>query len=212
MDADFWRARWREGRLGWHRADVNPLLARHLPALGLAPGARIFMPLCGKSRDIHWLLGEGFCVAGCELVETAVEQLFEELGVAPTIEDRGRLKLYRAEGVDIVVGDIFDLDAETLGRVEAVYDRAALVALPPETRKRYAAHVAAATACAPQILVTYVYDQSLIGGPPFSVTDEEVRALYAGAYDVTLLESADVEGGMKGRCPAIEHALALRHC
>ncbi|MET0313797.1 MAG: thiopurine S-methyltransferase [Hansschlegelia sp.] len=210
MDAEFWRERWREGRLGWHHPAAHPMLVRRLPEFGLAEGARVFLPLCGKTLDVGWLLSTGFRVAGAELVETAVEQLFAGLGVEPRIEPAGPLSRYSAPGVDIFVGDIFDLNPATLGPVDLVYDRAALVALPEPIRRRYAAHVTALAAGAPQLLVTFDYDQSRMDGPPFSVTEAEVRALYGSAYDVAPVDSAEVEGGLKGFCPAMERAWALK--
>lgn len=209
MDESFWREKWRENRLGWHQPQAHPMLVRRLAGLRIAPGSRIFLPLCGKTLDVGWLLGQGFRVAGSELVETAIRQLFDELGVAPSIERAGALLRYSADGIDIFVGDLFDLTADELGPVDAVYDRAALVALPPETRPAYAAHVAAITARARQLLITFEYDQSLMDGPPFSVAEEEVMALYAAAFEIDLLESAEVEGGLKGFCPATERAWAL---
>lgn len=186
------------------------MLVRHLPALGLTPGARVFVPLCGKSLDIGWLLGEGYRAVGAELVENAVQQLFEGLGVEPAIEDAGPLKRYRAEGLDIFVGDLFDVSAALLGAVDAVYDRAALVALPAETRPRYAAHIADVADRAPQLLVTFDYEQTQMAGPPFAVSEEEVRRLTRTAYEVELLQSAEVEGGLKGFCPSIEQAWRLK--
>ena len=211
MDADFWRQKWRACELGWHRSSANPMLVKHVGALGLAPGARMFVPLCGKTLDIGWLLARGFRVAGAELVESAVEQLFDELGVASTIEQAGPLKRYRADGVDVFVGDLFDLTRETLGPVDAAYDRAALVAMPPEKRPAYAAHVTEITASAPQLLMTFDYDQSRVAGPPFSVPEAEVRELYASAYEVAPLDSAEVEGGLKGFSPVMESVWLLRH-
>jgi thiopurine S-methyltransferase len=210
MDGDFWRGRWRDNAIGFHQPAANPLLIRHLPALGLPAGARIFVPLCGKTLDMGWLLGEGFRVAGAELVESAVEQLFAELGREPRIEKLGRLTRHSAEGIDVFAGDIFDLSAERLGRVDAIYDRAALVALPEALRPPYAAHMTAIADGAPQLLVSFDYDQRLMDGPPFSVGAEEVRALYAGAYDVALLDSAEVDGGLKGKYPAKEQVWLLK--
>ncbi|WP_309390770.1 thiopurine S-methyltransferase [Chelatococcus sambhunathii] len=210
MDETFWRDRWRENRLGWHQPQSHPMLVRRLAALGLEAGSRVFLPLCGKTLDVGWLLGQGFRVAGAELVETAIEQLFAELGVEPEIAQAGASLRYGADGIDIFVGDLFDLTAETLGPVDAVYDRAALVALPAETRRAYAVHLAEITNRAPQLLITFDYDQDRMEGPPFSVTEEEVRALYAGDFEIDLLESAEVEGGLKGLCPATEQAWALR--
>jgi thiopurine S-methyltransferase len=207
MDGDFWRGRWRDNAIGFHQPAANPLLTRNFPALGLEAGARIFVPLCGKSLDLGWLLGQGFRVAGAELVETAVEQLFAELGREPTIRKLGRLTHYSSDGIDVFAGDAFDLSAEMLGRVDATYDRAALVALPETLRPRYAAHVIAIAEGAPQILVSFDYDQSLTDGPPFSVDAEEVRALYSGAYDVALVESVEVT--LKGTCPAKEQVWRL---
>jgi thiopurine S-methyltransferase len=211
MEQDFWRRRWREGLIGWHQPAAHPMLLKHLPTLGVGPGARIFVPMCGKTLDIHWLLQAGYRVVGAELVESAVEELFSELCVRPAVAELGSLKSYGAERIDVFVGDLFDLTRQTLGPVDATYDRAALVALPAPTRPAYAAHISEITARAPQLLITFDYDQTQMDGPPFSVPGEEVRALYADAYDAAPLESAEVAGGgLKGFCPATEVAWALR--
>lgn len=210
MEAEFWRRRWRDNAIGFHRAAANPLLLRNFSELEAAPGARLFLPLCGKTLDIHWLLEGGYRVAGAELVESAVEQLFAELRVEPTVETVGELRRYSAEAIDIFAGDIFGLAREALGPVDAVYDRAALVALPEDLRRRYASHVTALAGEAPQLLVSFVYDQTLADGPPFSVDEQEVRALYGDVYDVTLLETAEDPGGMRGKCPAVEKVWLLR--
>lgn len=204
MESEFWRRKWRDDRQGWRQPAPNPLLIRHFDALELSEGARVFVPLCGDSVDIGWLLGRGFRVAGAELVESAVERLFASLGLTPSVTEAGRLKRFTSEGLDLFVGDLFDLDADALGPIDATYDRAALVALPPETRPRYAAHVSAITARAPQLLITFDYDQSQMEGPPFSVPEREVRYLYEKIFEVGRLEDAEVDGGLKGFCPATE--------
>lgn len=210
MEADFWRAKWRDGHLGWHRPSANQMLVTHLPALALAPDARVFVPLCGKTLDIGWLRRQGFRVAGAELVGHAVDELFDGLGLTPAVSEAGALEHRSAAGVDIFVGDLFALTRDALGPVDVVYDRAALVALPPEMRPAYARHLAEITAGAPQLLVTFDYDRAVMDGPPFSVQEREVRELYAGAYDIGLLDSAPVEGGLKGFCPASEQVWLLR--
>lgn len=208
MDPEFWRGKWRDGQLGWHQPAAHPMLARHLPALDLPAGARVFVPLCGKSLDLHWLRANGFRVAGAELVETAVEQLFSELGLEPEVRRLGPVTRYAAEMVEVFAGDLFALDRATLGHVDAVYDRAALVALPAETRPAYAAHVTALAGGAPQLVITFDYDPRRMEGPPFAVPEHEVRALYP-AYDAAPLESAELAGGLKGFCPATETAWRL---
>lgn len=210
MEAEFWREIWAKGETGFHRGEANPLLVEHMAKLELSPGNRVFLPLCGKTRDIAWLLGQGVRVCGAELVATAVEQLFDGLGVTPVITSEGAGRWYRAPGVDIFVGDLFALSTDALGAVDAVYDRAALVALPPAMRERYAAHLIALTGAAPQLLLTFVYDQSLMSGPPFSVNRDEVNRHYRDRYAITLLASREVAGGLKGKYAAREEAWVLR--
>ena len=209
MDRDFWLRRWRNNQIGFHEGAPNSLLTAHFAALGVPEGGRVFVPLCGKSNDMNWLRAQGFQVVGAELSRMAVEQFFAELNVTPAVTPAGKFERFEIEGVTIFLGDIFDLDKETLGPVDAVYDRAALVALPEPLRARYAAHLPGLTGRAPQFLVTFVYDQTAIDGPPFSVDEAWVRAHYAALYRLETIETRDVEGGLKGVCPAKESAWLL---
>lgn len=209
MDAAFWHNRWANNEIGWHERDFHPLLTAHFGALDLPADSRVFVPLCGKTRDIAWLLQQGYAVAGSELSELAVQQLFAELGVKPAVTCAGATQRYSAAGVDIFAGDIFALGAEHLGPVAAVYDRAALVALPPGVRDRYARHLLALTGNAPQLVISFEYDQNAMAGPPHSVPGAEVWQLYGHAYALTLAEARAVAGGLKGT-PASEMAWVLR--
>ncbi|WP_051661053.1 thiopurine S-methyltransferase [Bosea sp. 117] len=204
MDAEFWHGKWRRGEIAFHQPEPNPLLTRNLPALGLPAGARLFLPLCGKSLDIGWLLAQGYRVAGAELSRMAIEQLFAELSVEPQITQDGPLLRFEAGNLVIFVGDIFDLDGARLGVVDAVYDRAALVALPQDMRTRYAAHLLALTRGAPQLLVTFEYDQAHQEGPPFAVGEADVRRHYGATHELARLEWQELAGGLKGLCPAAE--------
>jgi thiopurine S-methyltransferase len=210
MDESFWQRKWERNEIAFHQREPNPLLVRYFADLSLPEGSRVFVPLCGKTLDIHWLLSHRYRVAGAELSKIAVEQLFAELGVKPTITAIGRLSRYSANDIDIFVGDIFSLSGSVLGRVDAIYDRAALVAFPAPMRIGYAAHLMKITDRAPQLLISYVYDQRLLDGPPFSVSDEEVGRHYRGSYDLKLLASVDVRGGLKGKCPATENVWLLK--
>src|SRR6185503_16992975 len=151
--------KWERNEIGFHNAEAHPLLVAHFGALSLPKGSRVFLPLCGKTRDIDWLLASGYRVAGAELSPIAVEQLFAELGTVPEVAEIGQLRRYSADGSDIFAGDIFALSRDVLGPVDAVYDRAALVALPKDMRGNYAAHLAEVTGRAPQLLISFDYDQ-----------------------------------------------------
>ena len=210
MDPNFWHQRWEKNETGWHETRANPLLVQNFSQLGLRKRGRVFVPLCGKTLDISWLLAQGCRVAGVELSQLAVEQLFLQLGMQPEITRESDVDRWSADGLDIFVGDIFAVSRKALGTVEAVYDRAALVALPPVVRDRYPAHLMRLTNKAPQLLICYEYDQAATEGPPFSVSAEEVHRHYAEAYELTLLASTPVPGGLKGKTPAHENLWRLR--
>lgn len=198
MDKNFWHQKWARNQIAFHENEANPLLVKYFNKLSLANGSRLFLPLCGKTLDIHWLLSQGFRVAGAELSRLAVEQLFSELAVEPDISRVGEVDHYRAQDIDIFAGDIFALSGKMLGPVDAIYDRAALVALPADMRNRYTALLTEITAKAPQLLICYEYDQSLMEGPPFSINGEEVTQLYGDSYHSYLLATEKVPGGLKG--------------
>ena len=204
MDAQFWHERWEKNQIAFHEGEANAYLVAHFDVLALPPGSRIFVPLCGKTRDIAWLLSQGQRVVGAELSRVAIEQLFAELGAKPEITGAGRMERYSAPKLEIFVGDIFDLSAAMLGAVDAVYDRAALVALPPGQRDRYAAHLREISDRAPQLLICFEYDQSVMQGPPFSVDSDEVARIHGPHYALTRIAGGDVSGGLRGRSPAQE--------
>ena len=210
MDAGFWHQRWEKNETAWHEGKVNPLLVTYFKELSVAKGRRVFVPLCGKTLDISWLLSHGYRVAGAELSQIAIEQLFMDLGVQPEISEVGGLNQWSANNIDIFVGDIFALSRQSLGPVDAIYDRATLVAFPEEMRNRYTAHLTELTGTAPQLLICYEYDQRLLEGPPFSISNEEVKRHYQAKYDVTLLASTEVSGGLKGKCAAKESVWLLK--
>ena len=211
MDPSFWHQRWEKNEIAFHESQANPVLVSHFNELSLGKGSRVFVPLCGKTLDISWLLSNGYRVAGAELSQIAIEQLFMELGLQPEISRVGEVEQWSDKNLDICVGDIFAVSRKMLGPVDAIYDRAALVAFPEEMRNRYTAHLTEITGKAPQLLICYDYDQSLMPGPPFSIRNEEVHRHYADTYEVSLLASTDVPGGLKGKCAAKENVWRLKN-
>ncbi|MBF8722144.1 MULTISPECIES: thiopurine S-methyltransferase [Pseudomonas] len=192
MEPTFWHKRWADNQIGFHQAQVNPDLQAHWPKLGLAPGSRVLVPLCGKSLDMAWLAGQGHRVLGVELSRRAVESFFQEHGLVPEVEQQGAFEVWRSGDVELWCGDIFALRAEDLEACVGVYDRAALIALPPAMRERYMALLSTLLPSACKgVLVTLDYDQALLDGPPFSVADDEVRAGFVG-WRVERLEAREI--------------------
>ncbi|MBC87140.1 MAG: thiopurine S-methyltransferase [Bdellovibrionaceae bacterium] len=198
MDTSFWHKRWEDKNIGFHRDQVNPLLERYLSLVVNADTKRIFVPLCGKTVDIKWLLSQGFQVCGVELVKKVVEELFEELGLEPKVETKGSLFKFTSENIEIFSGDFFDLVLEELGSVDLVYDRAAIVALPLEMRSKYAEHLRAMTGQCPQMVISYDYNQSIMDGPPFSVSQAEFDSYYSDSFNIDCIHSDFVAEPLKG--------------
>lgn len=193
MNRDFWLERWERKETGFHQDEINPYLRQHWPELHLAKGSEVFVPLCGKSRDMLWLRGQGHSVLGVELSPLAVQAFFMENGYTPLHSAEGKFDRCEAENIRILCGDFFDLDRDDLAGVKAVYDRASLIALPPEMRERYARHLVSILPPATQILlVTLDYPQAEMSGPPFAVSVDEVNALYREHAEIRLLAQLDV--------------------
>jgi thiopurine S-methyltransferase len=189
MDEQFWLQRWQEGRTGFHSEKTSPLLVRHWPSLSLPAGSRVLVPLAGKSVDMIWLRDRGHRVLGVELSPMAVEQFFDESGLQPTVHESSAGRHFVAGDIELICGNIFDLGASELADCAGVYDRAALIALPADMRKRYAAHLSQFLPGHCQILlITLDYAQDEMDGPPFAVGEAEVDAIYEQDWAIEVLE------------------------
>jgi len=195
MKADFWHERWEGGRTGFHQDEANRYLTQYWDRLQLAKDAKVFVPLCGKSRDMLWLRDQGHEVMGAELSPIAVRDFFRENDLDATQSTQGNFEWWAGEGVTLLCGDVFKLRADDLEGVGAVYDRAALIALPPEMRRDYVRHLGEILPGGTQmLLVTIDYPQHQRGGPPFSVPDDEVHDLFKDGFEVGQIVSEDVKG------------------
>jgi len=193
MEPDFWRQRWRDDQIGFHKPEVNAALAEHWPTLGVALEATVLVPLCGKSVDMAWLAARGHPVIGVELSEIAARAFYAEQQIESVERDAGAFLRFHGGVITLYAGDFFDLGPADLGAVGAVYDRAALVAFPASARRRYAAHLARVLPAAlPTLLVALEYDPGEMDGPPFPVREEEVRALFGASHRVEPLAASEV--------------------
>jgi thiopurine S-methyltransferase len=193
MDPEFWRQRWCEGQIGFHQGVPTPLLLKHWPSLGVPAGSRVFVPLAGKTLDMVWFAAQGYRVLGVELSQLAVEAFFAEHGLEPRLRESRYGTHYSAGGIELILGDAFALDVESLADCAEVFDRAALIALPPELRHRYVRVLYARlpTGC-DGLLITLEYLQHEKAGPPFSVDEAEVRGHYERDWTIAVLERRDI--------------------
>lgn len=215
VDPQFWHGRWEEGFTPWHQGRVNGCLERQFHRLGLAPDSLVLVPLCGKAVDMHWLAGKGCRVLGVELNEGAARAFFEDNGLGFETHEAGAFRVLQGERIRILVGDVFALDGAGFGEVDAVYDRGSLVALDDADRVRYANIIAEGLPpTSPQLVVTVEYDVSRMNGPPFCVDAQQMSSLFAGRFDIELLESGEVideepRFRERGLDSLVEHAFLL---
>ena len=202
MHHSFWLQRWQEKRIGFHLDTINPYLSKYLSKLGQPQDSHVFVPLCGKSHDLYYLHQQGFQVTGNELSRLAVKDFYTEQQLIASKSvifsensdgDQVELIHWNSPEVDIICGDFFALNKDQLTEITAVYDRAALVALPVEMRENY---VGKLLEILPEktsiLLVTLDYDETEKRGPPFSVTEDEVFKLYGTDFDIECLEVSDI--------------------
>ena len=190
MDSNFWLNKWQSNDIAFNQMKPNSFMQRYFSTLRLKPGSQILVPLCGKSIDMVWLSDMGFQVLGIELSETACESFFKEHDIPVTKTNEHGYTKFTSENITLLAGDIFSFDQSIIGNVDAVYDRAALIALTVDLRKQYVEHISSLIEPdTPVFLITMSYVQDQMMGPPFSVDREEVNQLFMPSFSIELIES-----------------------
>ena len=184
MEHQFWHERWAKKEIGFHEGTVNQYLHDHWPELAGNGTGTVLVPLCGKAHDMWWLHDRGHAVLGVELSDVACKDFFEEGQEKAKVHPGEPFTKFAHDDLQLWCGDFFQLVPEDLKHVRLVYDRAALIALPPHMRQDYVDHLTAVIPDGTRILlITLDYDTD-IKGPPFNVSDEEVLKLYSADYEI----------------------------
>lgn len=194
MEKNFWLERWQQQQIGFHQSDINRYLQEYWhQARETYPQGKVFVPLCGKSRDMIWLEQQGHEVLGIEFSEMAVNDFFTENQLTPSSEHSATFSRHRVNNINLLCGDFFDLTGDDLDQCHLVFDRASLVALPEALRKRYTDQmIKILPADVSILLITMEYPQNEMDGPPFSVPETEVRSLFEEHFNVEKLDTYDI--------------------
>lgn len=206
MDAQFWINAWNEGKTNFHQQKYNEKLLKYFPDLNPQEGQKVLVPLCGKSIDMIWLHHLKLKVHGVEVYIEAVKSFFTDYGLSPVTEtiDKGFIN-FQHEDILLSSGDFFKLNNPEA--YDLIYDRASLVALPLEMRKNYADVIKKSLKKGGKcLLITYEYDQSELEGPPFSVDEKEIHALYADQFEIQMVDS-QIAIHEKGRLATLANGL-----
>lgn len=192
MEPRFWHERWELNEIGFHQKQTHPGLHEYWPQLGVKVG-QVFVPLCGKSLDMVWLRQQGHAVLGVELSPIAVQDFFKEQESTPTNGMIDDFQSFADGEIELLCGDFFDLQPKHLHDIRAVYDRAALIALPQDMQTQYVVHLLKVLPQRPPILlITFEYDQTEMQGPPFSVPEARIVELFGLAYRIDKLIEQDL--------------------
>lgn len=174
----------------------------------------MLIPLAGKSVDIAYLAARGPSVVAVDLVEDAARAFFDEQGVpaARTVDGPGAI--YESGPIEYRVGDFFELDVADVGSFDSFYDRAAMVALPPDLRAKYVLHVRTMLEPGARgLVITFEHDAG-DQSPPFPVLEADVRAAYPDAAVSFLAErdlTSEATGLLaRGATRVLERAYAVR--
>ena len=192
MDNEFWINRWAENQIGFHLQGVNPYLTQFWSRASQGEQGRVLVPLCGKSEDLRWLADNGHDVVGVELSLLAAKAFAAEQRRVFTETHEPPFTVFRGDKITIFVGDFFEFTPQICGYFDLFYDRAALIALPPERRPAYANHVALLVKGGGRgLLIDFEYDPSQMHGPPYTVTESEIRRVFS-SFRCERLAAADI--------------------
>ena len=194
-----WLKFWENNETNWHGDKITQELVEYFELFELEPRDKVFVPLCGKSLDMLYIMNQSFSVVGVEISEIGVRQFFSENNLAYKITKVDDFDLYSTENLEIYCGDFFALTSKHLNNVKSVFDRKSLIALEPEVRQKYVKHLNDIISLGARILlVTLQYPQYQMSGPPFSVDKSEVESLFSMAFESQELRSFnDIENESK---------------
>lgn len=187
MQKQQWIERWQTGKTSFHMPEPNELLIQYLSVLALQENDIIFVPLCGASIDMLYLIQQGYRVIGCELSEIACQQFFLENKLPYEKTQQANFIVYKADNITLFCGDIFSLTSEHTGKINAIYDRAALIALPADKQNSYAAKLQELMPKLNLFLLSVTHDSA--DGPPFSISKNKIEHIFSVA-ELTELSSS----------------------
>ena len=181
-----WAERWREDRIGWHVNEVNAVLVAHGDSLlSESEENRVMVPLCGKTLDMVYFAKHRSVarVVGIDGIQKALDEFIKEqpdLGIQAG-EPTECFATMHGDKISLLKGDFFQLSTTATGaKFHAVLDRGSLIAIEPTLREAYV-KVMGDVVLAPGgkiLLVTVENENTKREGPPFFMTESDVRQLY----------------------------------
>ncbi|KAM9099254.1 thiopurine S-methyltransferase isoform X2 [Sarcophilus harrisii] len=167
LTLEYWQQKWEMHNIGFHQEHGN------------------------KFSDL------GHSVVGVEISELAIQEFFTEQNLSyleESVEGISEAKVFKSSSGNITLYccNIFDLPRANIGRFDRIWDRGALVAINPGDRECYAKLMLSLMEKDFQyLLATLSYDPTKYSGPPFYVSDCEVKHLFDSTCNIQCLEKVD---------------------
>jgi len=178
MKLEDWNQRWVDKKTGWQRPEANPRLIKYFK-----PGSKkVLVPLCGKTLDMIWLRDQDVEVVGAEFSAIGIKEFFAENDIQyETLEQDNCTTHVSLDGkIKIYQGDFFAMPKiDTFGGFDFVWDRAAMVAINPPDRAKYAAKIDSMLAPAGTIILEALEREEGRTGPPHTLTKESIVESYS---------------------------------
>ena len=182
-----WLERWQTGNTSFNMSEPNELMIQYFSVLALQANDTVLVPLCGASIDMRYLLEQGYRVIGSELSEIACQQFFLENKLYYDKMQDANFTVYKGDNITLFCGDFFSLTPEHTGKINAIYDRAALIALPADERDSYAAKLQELMPDFDLFLLSVTHDSA--DGPPFSICKDKIEHVFS-TIELTELASS----------------------
>lgn len=187
-----WQKMWDSDQIGFHQSSVHPDLMTYESEF-LDKNCRVFLPLCGKTLDLVYLADKGHEVFGCEFVQKACEDFFKEQSLEyETLSLPSGLTKFKATSKKITLycGDFFALKSEEIGKFNAVWDRASLVAINPSQRIEYGKVMQDLMVPGGKYLLnSFIFTGENYRGPPHSVPREDIKSCFGSFCEIKELDS-----------------------
>lgn len=176
-----WEAAYQRGETPWELGQPAPPLVDLVTAYRDRLG-RVLVPGCGRGDDALYVATLGATVTGWDSAPTAIAAARERA---------------RAQGraVAFAVRDALNPEPADAGAFDTWIEHTFFTALPPSLRPRYVAAAARLLRPGGLILGVYLLGKEE-GGPPFAVTEAQLRTLFTPAFQVVTLAPAANSIGM----------------
>jgi methyl halide transferase len=168
--SEFWTDLYARGGDGWDLRQPSPPLVEFMDRTPLAPG-RVAVPGCGRGHDVRFLVRRGFAAIGFDFSSAAIA------------EARALAKTDNV-AAEFVERDLFTLGGDYGHAFDGVWEYTCFCAIDPRRRAEYVRAMRAIVKPGGWLLACFFPLRRRAAGPPFTVSEREVRRLFAPAFRI----------------------------